>query len=164
MNLIVDMWVTVPPLTRIMLLLSVGLSLAVSLELVSPLKLYFNWHLISSKMQYWRLFTSLFYKGELSAHTVFDFFIFYRYSSMLEKQKFRNKPAEYIMFFTFGCFFFLLAAYLLGLQFMSNCVSTMMLYIWARMNPNIPCSFFNVISFRSCFLPYFFFLMILLSG
>lgn len=47
---------------------------------------------------------------------------------------------------------------------MSNCVSTMMLYIWARMNPNIPCSFFNVISFRSCFLPHFFFLMILLSG
>ena len=46
------MWVAVPPLTRIMLLLSVGLSLAVSLELVSPFKLYFNWHLISSKMQY----------------------------------------------------------------------------------------------------------------
>ena len=47
---------------------------------------------------------------------------------------------------------------------MSNCVSTMMLYLWARTNPNIPFSFFNVFNFRSCFLPHFMFMLILLSG
>ena len=50
MNFIVDIWVSVPPLTRMMLLISVGLSLAVSLELVSPLKLYFNGPLIWNKL------------------------------------------------------------------------------------------------------------------
>lgn len=164
MNFFADLWVSIPPLTRLMLCISVGLSLSVSLELVSPLKLYFNWPLIWNKRQYWRLVSSLFYKGELSAHTVFDFFIFYRYSSILEKQAFRNKPAHYIVFFVFGCLNFLLAAYGLGLQFMSNCISTMMLYIWARMNPNIPFNFLNVFNFRSCFLPYFMFMLILLSG
>ena len=115
MNFFIECWVSVPPLTRMMLCISIGLSLAVSLELVSPLKLYFNWPLISNKRQYWRLVSSLFYKGELSAHTIFDFFIFYRYSSMLEKEIFRNKPAEYIMFFLFGCVNFSIAAYIFGL-------------------------------------------------
>lgn len=163
MNFLAEQWVSVPPLTRLMLCISVGLSLSVSLELVSPLKLYFNWPLIC-KGQYWRLVSSLFYKGELSAHTVFDFFIFYRYSSILEKQAFRNKPAHYIVFFVFGCLNFLLAGYALGLQFMSNCISTMMLYIWARLHPNIPFNFFNVFQFRSCFLPHFMFMLILMSG
>ena len=164
MNFLVDMWSSVPPLTRMMLCISIGLSLAVSLELVSPLKLYFNWQLITGKHQYWRLISSLFYKGELTAHSVFDFFIFYRYSSILERQTFRNKPAEYIMFFLFGCCVFLVAAYAFGLHFMSNCVSTMMLYIWSRNNPNIPFSFFNVFNFRCCYLPHFMLVLILLLG
>ena len=40
----------------------------------------------------------------------------------------------------------------------------MMLYLWARKNPNIVMSFLDVFHFRSCFLPYFILLMILLSG
>ena len=83
---------------------------------------------------------------------------------MLERNEFRNKPADYIWFFIFGCSNFLLWAYVLGLQFLSHCISTMMLYIWARKNPNIPFSFFNVINFRCCFLPIFFLLLVLLSG
>ena len=40
----------------------------------------------------------------------------------------------------------------------------MMLYLWARKNPNIMMSFLDVIHFRSCFLPIFILLMIILSG
>ena len=43
-------------------------------------------------------------------------------------------------------------------------MSTMMLYLWARKNPNIMMSFLDVIHFRSCFLPIFILLMIVLSG
>ena len=67
-------------MTRFFFCLSLGLSLMVSLDLVSPLKLYFNGPLIIQKHQYWRLLTCLFYRGELSAHTAFDFYIFLRYS------------------------------------------------------------------------------------
>lgn len=106
----------------------------------------------------------MFYKGELTAHSVFDFFIFYRYSSILERHTYRNKPAEYIMFFMFGCTIFLGSAYWLGLQFMSNCLSTMMLYTWTRHNPNVPFTFFNIFNFRSCFLPHFMLVLILVLG
>ena len=131
---------------------------------MSPLKLYFNWHLTWTKHQYWRLLTCIFYKGELSAHTLFDFFLFYRYSSMLERVEFRNKPADYIVFFLFGCANFLFWAYVLGLQFLSHCISSMMLYIWVRKNPNIPFNFFGVFQLRSCFLPYFMMGLTVLSG
>ena len=40
----------------------------------------------------------------------------------------------------------------------------MMLYYWARKNPNMEMSFLDIFHFRSCFLPYFIFCMTLLSG
>ena len=135
-----------------------------SLEVVSPLKLYFNWKLISRDHEYWRIFTSLFYKGELSPHTVFDFYICFRYSYMLETDSFRNKPADFIWFICFGCTNFVIWAYMLGIQNLSSSVSTMFLYIWSRKYPNIVMSFLDIFHFRSCFLPLFILLMILLSG
>jgi len=115
MQFLVDSWKKVPPLTRTLLLISVLLSLLVTLELVSPLKLYLNWTLVWEKNQYWRLVTCLFYKGELSPHTVFDFYLFFRYSSMLEQGAFRNRPADYMVFFLFGCSQFVIWAIVLGL-------------------------------------------------
>ena len=115
MSLIYELWNSVPPITRTMLLISVILSLLVSLDLCTPYKLYFNYYLIKNKMQIWRCFTSLFYYGELSAHTIFDFSLFYWYSSKLEQNDFRNKPAEFIMFLTFSCASFLVLATYLGL-------------------------------------------------
>ncbi len=106
----------VPPMTRLLLLCSIGISALVSLDLVSPLKLYFNWPLIWTKHEYWRLITCLVFRGSLSsAHTFFDFFMFYRHSSWLERGEFRNKPADYIVFFIFGCANLLFWAYALGL-------------------------------------------------
>ena len=40
----------------------------------------------------------------------------------------------------------------------------MMLYIWARKHPDIPINLLNVFQFRSCFLPHFYTLSIILSG
>ena len=164
MQAVADTWTNTPPITRSIFLLSFALSMAVTLEVVSPLKLYFNWKLISRDHEYWRLLTSIFYKGELSPHMVFDFYICFRYSYMLESGSFRNRPADFLVFILFGCSNFLVWAYLLGIQNLSSSISTMMLYLWARKNPNIVMSFLDVFHFRSCFLPYFILLMILLSG
>lgn len=84
MSIIYELWRSVPPITRTVLLISVTLSLLVSLDLCTPYKLYFNYNLIRNKGQFWRIFSSLFFYGELSAHTIFDFMLFYWYSSKLE--------------------------------------------------------------------------------
>ena len=132
-----DLLSSIPPITRSILLISLLLTISVSLDLCTPFKLYFNYNLIKRKYQYWRIFTSLFYFGEFSVDTIFDFFILYRYSSMLESHSFRNKPAEFICFFLFGSFFFIIAAVVFGLEFLSPCLSAMMLYLWSRRNPTV---------------------------
>ena len=164
MQALTETWQKIPAITRAIFLFSMSLSLAVSLEIVSPLKLYFNWKLITRDHEYWRIFTSLFYKGELSPHMVFDFYICFRYSYMLETDSFRNKPADFIWFICFGCINFLIWAYALGIQNLSRCVSTMFLYIWSRKYPNMQMSFFRVFEFRSCFVPLVMMTMILLTG
>ena len=115
MSLFYEIWASVPPITRTVLLISVLLSLLVSLDLCTPYKLYFNYALIKTKGQYWRAISSLFYYGDMSAHTIFDIMLFYWYSSKLEHTDFRGKPGEFIMFFVFCCSAFLVLAAQLGL-------------------------------------------------
>ena len=49
MSLFNEIWHSVPPITRTILIISVTLSLLVTLELCTPYKLYFNIYLIKNK-------------------------------------------------------------------------------------------------------------------
>ena len=149
MWLLHEMWQMVPPVTRLVLLVNVSLSLMVSLDLCTPYKLYFNYSLIKNKGQYWRIFTSLFYYGELSPHTIFNFMMFYWNASKLEQIDFRNKPADFLVFFFFCNVCYLLCAAHLGLQFLSPCLSSTMLYLWTRRNPSVHVNIMDVFTFRA---------------
>ena len=83
---------------------------------------------------------------------------------MLESHSFRNKPAEFILFFVFGSSIFLLAALFLGLEFLSPCLSAMMLYLWTRRNPTVQMNFLEIFQFRAPFLPWFLLLFIVMLG
>ena len=115
MSLFYELWTSVPPITRTCLLISLGLSALVSLELCTPYKLYFNWQLILNKGQYWRAISCLFFYGDLSAHTIFDIMLFYWYASKLEQGDFWRKPADFVMFLVFCCSLFLVIASQIGL-------------------------------------------------
>mmetsp|Transcript_36482 Transcript_36482/g.27047 ORF Transcript_36482/g.27047 Transcript_36482/m.27047 type:complete len:166 (-) Transcript_36482:27-524(-) len=83
---------------------------------------------------------------------------------MLERDAFRNKPAEFITFFLFSAACFILAAILLGLEFMSPSLSVMMLYLWSRKNPTVMINFLEIFHFRAPFLPWFLMLLIAMLG
>jgi Derlin-2/3 len=83
---------------------------------------------------------------------------------MLEQHSFRNKPAEFITFFLFGSCFFILAAIFLGLEFLSPCLSAMMLYLWGRRNPTVQINFLEIFHFRAPFLPWFMMLFVVMFG
>jgi Derlin-2/3 len=83
---------------------------------------------------------------------------------MLESHSFRNRPADFILFFVFGSSIFLLAALFLGLEFLSPCLSAMMLYLWARRNPTVHINFLEVFQFRAPFLPWFLLLFVVMFG
>ena len=91
-GLLYELWQSVMPITRTILIISLSLSLMVTLDLCTPYKLYFNYSLIKSKGQWWRPISSLFYYGNLSAHTIFSMLMFCWYSNQLESIDFRTKP------------------------------------------------------------------------
>ena len=56
-----SIWNSIPPITRVIIVISAFLSLLVSLDLVTSFKMYFNWQAIWDRGEYWRLITCLFY-------------------------------------------------------------------------------------------------------
>lgn len=96
--------------------------------------------------------------------TIFDFCILYRYSSMLESQSFRNKPADFILFIFFGSCIFIITAVIFGFEFLSPCLSSMMLYLWCRRNPTFNINFLEIFQFRAPYLPWFLMLFVLMFG
>ena len=159
-----ELWSGIPPITRTLILGSATLALLVSLDLVTPYKLYFNWPLIRDKGQYWRMLTCLLYHGELSPQTIFDFTVFYYYSSKLELGDFRHSPGNLIVFLVFTCSLFLIAASYFGLQFLNQCLSASMLYLWARRNPNVDVSLMEIFVIKAQFLPLFITLLVTVFG
>ena len=164
MGVVNDLWNSIPPITRTVLLISFSLTVLVSLDICTPFKLYFNYNLIKNKYQFWRIFTSCFYCGEFAVDTIFSFFLLFRYSSMLESYQFRNKAAEFVTFYFFGLLFFVTAAIFFGLDFLQPCLSDMILYYWARKNPAIQINFIEIFHFRAPILPWFLLLMTIVFG
>lgn len=68
------------------------------------------------------------------------------------------------MFFMFGSALFLLAALMFGIEFLSPCLSIMMLYLWSLRNPTIQINFLEIFHFRAPFLPWFLMLFSTMIG
>jgi Derlin-2/3 len=83
---------------------------------------------------------------------------------MLESHSFRNKPAEFILFFIFGSCIFIIAAIIFGFEFLSPCLSAMMLYLWSRRNPTVQINFLEIFHFRAPFLPWFLLGFVIMFG
>lgn len=60
----------IPPITKTILAIKIILTALVSLEVCSPFTFYFNYTLIVTKGQYWRLGTCLFYDGPFNFYFV----------------------------------------------------------------------------------------------
>ena len=100
-SIVYDIWLSVPPVTRTVLLIMLSLSSFVALDLCTEQKLLFSYPLIRYKGEYWRMLTCLFYKGELSAHTIYNMLMFYYQCSRMEEGDFVGKPADLVMLFLF---------------------------------------------------------------
>jgi Derlin-2/3 len=100
----------IPPVSRILLSAAFATTTACYLDLVSPLALYYNYDLILSKGQLWRLVSSFLYFGSFSIDFLFHLYFIIRYSKLLEEGTFRNRTADYIFMLLFCASIILLFA------------------------------------------------------
>ncbi|TKR64470.1 hypothetical protein L596_024996 [Steinernema carpocapsae] len=157
-------YLDMPPVTRAYSTACVAVTLAVQLELISPLQLYFNWNLIVYDLQLWRLMTSFCYFGSFGFSFFFNLMFTHRYCQMLEEGSFRGKTSDFVFMFLFGMAFMIICGIFVSQLFLGQAFTIMLVYVWSRRNPYLRMNFFGVLNFQAPYLPWVILLLSILVG
>lgn len=147
-------YLEIPAVTRIYTTACVLTTLAVHLDLVSPLQLYFNPTLIVRKFQLWRLATTFLFFGSVGISFFFNMVFTYRYCRMLEEGSFRGRSSDFVMMFIFGGTLMTFFGLFVNLLFLGQAFTLMLVYVWSRRNPFVRMNFFGVLNFQAPYLPW----------
>eukprot|EP01114_Cavostelium_apophysatum_P015820 TRINITY_DN4394_c0_g1_i1.p1 TRINITY_DN4394_c0_g1~~TRINITY_DN4394_c0_g1_i1.p1 ORF type:complete len:244 (-),score=21.19 TRINITY_DN4394_c0_g1_i1:89-820(-) len=139
-------------------------SLAVYLDLVSPMALYLNFPRITQHMELWRLVTNFFFFDTFGLNFVFHMFFMVRHSKLLEEGSFRGRTGDFLFLYIFGSVLLLIIDYLLfigpaGLpkmtaMFLAPSLAFVVVYVWSRRNPHVQLSFLGLFNFNAPYLPW----------
>ena len=169
-NDIFSWYYEIPPVSRFYLTSAVSISTACFLDFVSPLTLYYNYDLIVSRGQYWRIITSFLFFGSFSLDFLFHMYFVVRYCRLLEEGTFRGRTADFLTMLIFGATMMLASTVFIGkfstIKFLGHPLTFMMVYLWARdpENHHIRMSFFGVLQFNAPYLPWVLLLFSLVIG
>lgn len=127
---------------------------ACAVDMISPFTLYFNWKLVFSHGQVWRLVTSYLFFGAFSIDFLFNMYFLVRYSRLLEEGDFRGRPANYVLMLVYGIINISLVASYFQALFLGSALTFMMAYVWGRRNEDVRMSFFGFLQFNAPYLPW----------
>ena len=132
-----DLINNVPPVTRVVLGLSIALAVLCTLELLSPLSLYMNWDLVIYERQWWRLLSCFFFFGDFSIHFCWNMFIYRQYCGSLEELAYRGRSADFVwLLLTSGALLLVITAAMHSTSsFLSTAMMEVMIYLWSKKNP-----------------------------
>lgn len=103
--------------------------------------------------QYWRLLTTFLYFGPLSLDLVFHVFFLQRYSRLLEESSGRS-PAHFSWLILYSTTCLILLSPLVNMPFLGHPLSSTLVYIWSRRNPDTQLSFLGLMVFSAPWLPW----------
>uniref|UniRef100_A0A0K8TNX9 Derlin n=1 Tax=Tabanus bromius TaxID=304241 RepID=A0A0K8TNX9_TABBR len=147
-------YLEIPVVTRLYTTACVMTTIAVHLELVSPLQLYFHPSLIIKRLQLWRLATTFLYFGTVGFSFFFNMVFTYRYCRMLEEGSFRGRSSDFVMMFIFGGIVMIIFAFFVNLLFLGQAFTIMLVYVWSRRNTFVRMNFFGLLNFQAPYLPW----------
>lgn len=137
-------------------------TLAVYLELVSPLALYLNFKVVYSQLELWRLITNFFFFDYFGLNFLFHMFFLVRHSRLLEEGSYRGRTADFFVLFMFSAVLLLIIDALLffgpvgfpKVMFLAPSLAFVVVYVWSRRNPHITLSFLGLFNFSAPYLPW----------
>ncbi|KAL5114538.1 hypothetical protein ACEQ8H_007571 [Pleosporales sp. CAS-2024a] len=142
-----------PVCTRWWMTAALSASVLVQCHIISPFQLFYSVRTVFFKSQYWRLITTFFYFGPLSLDLLYHIFFLQRYSRLLEESSGRS-PAHFSWLLTFASTLLLCIAPLLSMAFLGSALSSTLIYIWSRKNPDTLLSFLGLLVFKAPYLPW----------
>jgi len=151
---VTEWWNAVPIATRYLFASAGGLTMAANFKLVSVMKLLWFPQLVYQSFEIWRLVTPFLFMGGLGFAMLINLVFLLRYSQQLEQGRFAGRLADYIFMLAFGAILLLVAATLLGAPLMADGLIMLLVYVWARTNPNVDMSFLFGIRFKSAYFPW----------
>ncbi|KAK9468436.1 Der1-like family-domain-containing protein [Lipomyces arxii] len=154
-NEIIDFLYTVPPVTRVFLVGTIGTTFLTMLNVVSPVSVINIWPLTIYRLQIWRPVTAFFIPSGDPMSKLMEIYMFYNYSKDLELEKFRGFVSDY------AYYVLLMGGIISGLNFLVGGVAYMnpllvaLTYTWSQHNPDRIVSFYFGITFKAKYLPGF---------
>ncbi|KAF2666379.1 ER-associated proteolytic system protein Der1 [Microthyrium microscopicum] len=142
-----------PPCTRYWTTGVLLTSLLVQCHVISPFNMFYSLNAIFNKGQYWRLISSYFYFGPLGVDLLFHVFFLQRYARLLEEASGRS-PARFSWLLVFCGVSLSCLAPMLHIFFLGTALSSVLVYIWSRRNPDAMLSFLGLLTFRAPWLPW----------
>jgi len=142
-----------PICTRWWTVATVLMSALVQCQVVTPFQLFYSFRAVFKKFQYWRLLTTFIYFGPLSLDLVFHVYFLQRYSRLLEESSGRS-PAHFSWLLVYATTSLLLLSPLVSMPFLGHPLSSTLVYIWARRNPDARLSFLGLLVFTAPYLPW----------
>jgi Derlin-2/3 len=159
-----------PVCTRWWMTAALSASVLVQCRILSPFQLFYSVRTVFFKsqvcfpssivprrpltpLQYWRLVTTFFYFGPLSLDLLYHIFFLQRYSRLLEESSGRS-PAHFSWLLTFASSLLLCIAPIFSMAFLGSALSSTLIYIWSRKNPDTLLSFLGLLVFKAPYLPW----------
>lgn len=160
----------IPVISRLYLTAAVGTTTACFMDFVSPLTLYYNYDLIMTKHQYWRIISSFLFFGSFSLDFLFHLYFVVRYCRLLEEGPFRGRTADFIYMLILCAFTMICLAIFVGafgkIKFLGHPLAFMMVYLWARApeQRHVRMSLLGLFPFNAPYLPWVLLLFSLFIG
>jgi Derlin-2/3 len=159
-----------PVCTRWWMTAALSASVLVQCDVISPFQLFYSVRTVFFKsqvrlvyytpavymlmvFQYWRLVTTFFYFGPLSLDLLYHIFFLQRYSRLLEESSGRS-AAHFLWLLTFAASLILCIAPIFSMPFLGSALSSTLIYIWSRKNPDTLLSFLGLLVFKAPYLPW----------
>ncbi|KAF5004365.1 hypothetical protein FDECE_9139 [Fusarium decemcellulare] len=102
---------------------------------------------------YWRLLTTFLYFGPFSLDLLFHVYFLQRYARLLEESSGRS-PAHFSWLLLYAMASLIALSPLVSMPFLGHPLSSTLVYIWSRRNPDTRLSFLGLLVFTAPYLPW----------
>ena len=160
-----EWWNSIPIITKTWLTLAFATAVAVTFELVSPLRLYLDFNLAFNRGQWWRLLTTFIFFDKLGVGFFFHAHFLYFYCRRLEEHFYLRRTGDFLFSLLVAAGALMAIAPYFDMMFLSSPMVMVVLYLWARRFPMELLQIYGLVTVTSAYLPYFLtFLTYMMAG
>ncbi|KEG11628.1 putative DER1-like protein [Trypanosoma grayi] len=144
-----------PPVTRVLMLLSAASVVLVSFGLIHPVQMIFSPTLVFQEKQYWRLLSTFLFFGHLDLRSVIELNWLHMVSCSIEMQYFQQRWLDYCFTLLTGMVLLLLLQSFRVIEtlYLSFLFSKSLVYLFGRLLPNQELSIFGLVTVQVRMLP-----------